>query len=57
MMQQGRTRRLEVVDIYEAVLRLSILIRRWESATETIDVNEHFVLAQLLYHWTFDTFL
>lgn len=56
-MQQSRTSRLEVVDIYEAVLRLSILIRRWEFATETIDVNEHFVLAQLLNHWTFDTFL
>lgn len=57
MMQQIRTSRLEVIDIYEAVLRLSILIRWRESATETINVKEHFVLAQLLYHWSFDTFL
>ena len=56
-MQQIRTSRLEVIDIYEAVLRLSILIRWRESATETINVKEHFVLAQLLYHWSFDTFL
>ena len=56
-MQQSRMSRLEVVDIYEAVLRFSILIRGWESVTETINVNERFVLAGLRYHWTFDTFL